>query len=163
MMNRAGTNTNGFTIVELLIVVVVIAILAAITIVSYNGVSARAKTSKVSSDAAVILKKLEVYKSLSSDGSYPLPDVANHNWYDQSDMITSNKDTALPASLRVVRGGDNDPDSDADYTAVVNGSTGSPAAYVFIACVSNGVSTGAKVAYPDYSTKTVKWLKNGSC
>jgi prepilin-type N-terminal cleavage/methylation domain-containing protein len=34
--------TDGFTIVELLIVVVVIAILAAITIVSYNGIQARA-------------------------------------------------------------------------------------------------------------------------
>lgn len=35
----------GFTIVELLIVVVIIAILAAITIVSYNGISNRAKES----------------------------------------------------------------------------------------------------------------------
>ena len=34
---------SGFTIVELLIVIVVIAILAAITIVSYNGINKRAK------------------------------------------------------------------------------------------------------------------------
>jgi prepilin-type N-terminal cleavage/methylation domain-containing protein len=34
---------SGFTIVELLIVIVVIGILAAITIVSFNGVTAKAK------------------------------------------------------------------------------------------------------------------------
>lgn len=43
---------KGFTIVELLIVVVVIAILAAITIVAYNGIQNRAKESAVSSDLA---------------------------------------------------------------------------------------------------------------
>lgn len=41
---------SGFTIVELLIVVVVIAILAAITIVSYNGITAQAQMSKIQND-----------------------------------------------------------------------------------------------------------------
>lgn len=35
-------NLRGFTIVELLIVVVVIAILVAVTIVTYNGITAQA-------------------------------------------------------------------------------------------------------------------------
>lgn len=42
-MRRSGL--KGFTIVELLIVVAVIAILASITIVSYNGISQKAKNS----------------------------------------------------------------------------------------------------------------------
>jgi len=42
-----GQKQSGFTIVELLIVVVVIAILAAITIVAYNGIQNRAKSSAV--------------------------------------------------------------------------------------------------------------------
>jgi general secretion pathway protein G len=41
---------SGFTIVELLIVIVVIGILAAITIVAYNGVQNRAKTAALTSD-----------------------------------------------------------------------------------------------------------------
>ena len=42
--------THGFTIVELLIVIVVIGILAAITIVSFNGVQERAKTTQAQTD-----------------------------------------------------------------------------------------------------------------
>ncbi len=41
---------QGFTIVELLIVIVVIGILAAITIVSFNGIQERARMTTVSSD-----------------------------------------------------------------------------------------------------------------
>ena len=36
-------NTSGFTLVELLIVIVIIAILASITVVTYNGIQQRAK------------------------------------------------------------------------------------------------------------------------
>ena len=41
---------RGFTIVELLIVIVVIGILAAITIVAYNGIQQRARTATVQVD-----------------------------------------------------------------------------------------------------------------
>lgn len=57
----------GFTIVELLIVVVVIAILAAITIVSYNGISNRAKASAASSAAEQAAKKVMTYAAINSD------------------------------------------------------------------------------------------------
>ena len=53
---------NGFTIVELLIVIVVIGILAAITIVAYNGIQNRAKTAAVQSDLTSVTKILENYK-----------------------------------------------------------------------------------------------------
>lgn len=44
------TQEDGFTIVELLIVIVVIGILAAISIVAYNGVQARAMVSTAKTD-----------------------------------------------------------------------------------------------------------------
>jgi len=61
---------QGFTIVELLIVVVVIAILAAITIVSYNGVQNRAKTSAAQSAASQAGKKLSTVAVTNAD-TYP--------------------------------------------------------------------------------------------
>lgn len=57
----AKKDKSGFTIVELLIVVVVIAILAAITIVAYNGIQNRAKKSSAISTAQSVLKKIEAY------------------------------------------------------------------------------------------------------
>lgn len=63
-------STSGFTIVELLIVIVVIAILATIAVVAYNGVQARAQDSKRISDLKVIAKALELHKV--NTGSYPL-------------------------------------------------------------------------------------------
>ena len=57
---------KGFTIVELLIVVVVIAILAAITIVSYNGIQNSARQSKMNSDIATIMKAVQAARSAES-------------------------------------------------------------------------------------------------
>ena len=54
---------RGFTIVELLIVIVVIGILAAITIVAYNGVTARANTTAAAATGATVAKKAEAYNA----------------------------------------------------------------------------------------------------
>ncbi len=64
------TLSRGFTIVELLIVIVVIAILAAITIVAYNGIQNRAKDSASLSNAQQTGKKLTVY-ALSNGEALP--------------------------------------------------------------------------------------------
>ena len=69
-MNRLESRSHGFTIVELLIVVVVIAILAAITIVSYNGITGRAKATAAQSSAKQAFTKLQSYSILNS-GTYP--------------------------------------------------------------------------------------------
>ena len=61
---------RGFTIVELLIVVVVIAILAAITIVAYNGIQKRAIVSVVQSDLSSAQKQLEISRHTNGD-TYP--------------------------------------------------------------------------------------------
>lgn len=60
---------DGFTIVELLIVIVVIAILATITVVSYNGITASARVSSALSSVSSYEKALKLY--LAEYGNYP--------------------------------------------------------------------------------------------
>ena len=62
---------NGFTIVELLIVVVVIGILAAIVTVAYTGISSRAENVKTIAGVNQAVKLLSLYKV--ENGSYPSP------------------------------------------------------------------------------------------
>jgi prepilin-type N-terminal cleavage/methylation domain-containing protein len=64
---------TGFTIVELLIVVVVIAILAAITIVSFNGIQARANQAKIDSDMSVLNKSILAARN--AKGEVPLREI----------------------------------------------------------------------------------------
>lgn len=61
--------TSGFTIVELLIVIVVIAILAAITIVAYNGIQNRTNDAAIQADLANYAKKAELFNI--DNGTYP--------------------------------------------------------------------------------------------
>lgn len=56
----ATKKQTGFTIVELLIVIVIIGILAAITVVAYNGIQQRAKNQQASSDLANLAKAIHL-------------------------------------------------------------------------------------------------------
>ena len=67
MVHKNKHTLKGFTIVELLIVIVVIAILAAIVIVSYNGISRRAEITALQSDLRNTATKLNLDKTKSGD------------------------------------------------------------------------------------------------
>lgn len=65
---QRGQKQTGFTIVELLIVVIVIGILAALVIVVFNGARSRATVSSVKADTQKLAKALELQKV---EGSFP--------------------------------------------------------------------------------------------
>jgi len=65
-------HNTGFTIVELLIVIVVIGILAAITIVAFNGIQQRAENNKTVSAVGQYAKAIKIYATNDAGGLFPV-------------------------------------------------------------------------------------------
>lgn len=76
---------SGFTIVELLIVIVVIGILAAITVVAFNGVTTRAENTKTRTGAKEYIKALRMYGV--ENGAYPTVTACLGEGYDYNGEI----------------------------------------------------------------------------
>ena len=153
-----GRNFNqgkrGFTIVELLIVVVAIAILAAITIVSYTGITQRAKTTRSISTADQVRTKAAVWNSLLN--TYPDLAQIRTNSISPADIDTaggaagpveaklSSPSVAMGATIDVVRAN--------------NGDT------VYYAPCWNGTRfSGANISYWNYSTNAGVNIVAGEC
>ena len=68
-LQSSRRHTAGFTVVELLVVITIIAILAAITVVAYNGVQKRAIETTLKSDLRNAASQLELHHT--KKGTYP--------------------------------------------------------------------------------------------
>lgn len=126
---------RGFTIVELLIVIVVIGILAAITIVAYNGIQIRARDGQRVSDVATVQKAMELFYA--DQGRYPAPTAGgaptwDETWVRQASCLSAGTycGFTLTNYTPVVSKLPNDPldnpstysDSDSDYFFAYEGS-----------------------------------------
>ncbi len=69
-IHTASRQKAGFTIVELLVVIVIIAILATIVTVAYNGITRRATETSLQSDLTNTATKLAIHKADNGD-TYP--------------------------------------------------------------------------------------------
>ncbi len=142
---------SGFTIVELLIVIVVIAILAAITIVAYNGIQNRANTTSAQSSATLAAKKAELYNS--DLGSYPTTSAAltgasaGTTYYLNGVTVSATAISAKPASPATVN----------YWRCGVNTLT---TAATTIGTVS--ITTGARFKYWDYGAGSLAQINIGS-
>ncbi|MES2876210.1 MAG: type II secretion system protein [Patescibacteria group bacterium] len=92
---------QGFTIVELLIVIVVIGILAAITMVAFNAVQSQARTNRVNSDLSALKKAMLTYKASASE----LPPVGDSWNYATNPPTCSTWDAVRTALSGVGIGG----------------------------------------------------------
>jgi prepilin-type N-terminal cleavage/methylation domain-containing protein len=75
MISLKKARSSGFTIVELLIVIVVIGILAALVIVTYNGIQQKARDTERKTDVKALQGHLEAYWA--NNAKYPT--LANVN------------------------------------------------------------------------------------
>jgi type IV pilus assembly protein PilA len=134
---------SGFTIVELLIVIVVIGILAAITIVAYNGITARANTNAAASAAGSFGKKAELYNADSGNNRYPITAAeltgaaTTTTYYIASTAMTINYSTTALTSA-----------SSNSSIRVLKCAAGTPANQ---AAITAGLVTGLRVYWFDYS------------
>lgn len=94
--NRKSHYSQAFTIVELLIVIVVIAILAAIVIVSYLGIQNRARIAVITSDLDSTSKQLAI--SNVTNGTFPTSLSALNNGNGPQSSGTAYQYTYYPAT-----------------------------------------------------------------
>jgi prepilin-type N-terminal cleavage/methylation domain-containing protein len=150
---KSTQKNHGFTIVELLVVIVVIGILAAITLVSYSGITARANTSSAQAAANAVIAKAANYGTDSTAAQYPatlaaLTGAASTTSYYLSG-VTYDALGAQPTSPSYVQ-----------FQACGHKSTvAAPTTY----SGGTGISTftGVKIGYWNYSTQAVEYYYAG--
>lgn len=76
-------NKKGFTLVELLVTISIIAILSAVGLIIFNNVQKTARDSKKVADIREIQKALEVYFIKSSQYPASLNDISNNTYFTQ--------------------------------------------------------------------------------
>ena len=127
---------HGFTIVELLVVIVVIGILAAITVVSYVGITAKANATKALANASSVQSVVEAYNADPPTGVFGYPTFATIN----------NGNIKIPTGITVALSA---------ASAVTSGNGLTTVSYF------NKGTTGGCIGYWDYNTSGIKYVYAG--
>lgn len=147
------TTQRGFTIVELLVVIVVIAILATISIVSYNGIQQRARAAALSSALSQSTKAVALYYA--EKGTYP-PDLATVGVNDTADtsyQYSVNNNASTPTYCITATTGTTSYKAGSDQTTAQPGG-----------CAGHGVGGVAAITnlIPDPGFEGSYWPINGN-
>lgn len=134
--------TSGFTVIELLLVIVMIAIITLVTATSYNATQARSKSASAQSLGNQISKKAEGWYSVL--GYYP-----TYTQLSTSKINTADTSPTSPVESRV-----DDP-----ANTITDGATTNPTSEKRVGY--RACTTGAQVEYYDAMSKTVKFIGIG--
>lgn len=97
-MINTGKKESGFSVIELLIVIVVIGILAAIVVSTYSGIQVKQRNTKRQNDIAAVQTQLEAFYS--QNGYYPsLNDINSVTWRNK-DMPNLNASDMIDPSAK---------------------------------------------------------------
>ena len=144
---------QGFTIVELLIVIVVIAILAAISIVAYTGIQNRGRASAAQAAASGLVKKAEIYFSI--NGQYPTTTGVITGSGTQNSVTTTSTSDWYSNAFTTVAGAAN------TTNGMYNGKA-APAQPATLYWTNGNASNGGCVWWYDFQNTTWKSMKVGS-
>jgi prepilin-type N-terminal cleavage/methylation domain-containing protein len=139
---------RGFTIVELLIVIVVIGILAAITIVAYNGVQNRARTTTNQANGQEIQNKAEVYAADTGNGAFPTAA--------QLEGVAATDTAALSPKVKLLL------DSSTAVLAATAPTSTTTTVISYAPCPASAPFTGAKIGYWDHVNAAARYLSAGT-
>lgn len=159
---------SGFTIVELLIVIVVIGILAAITIVAYNGIQDRSRASYLVSDLKKIEKAFRLFGTDQGISTWWLDNaltgtanpnintvISSTNLKDY--LQTLNPIPGYPTSYYMY-----DSDGDSINTSTCTASTGGTSIYVTGASQTLAQLTDSMIDDGDITCGKLRWYAPGN-
>ncbi|HUD06286.1 MAG TPA: hypothetical protein VMR34_00195 [Candidatus Saccharimonadales bacterium] len=85
-LRRPASNSSGFTVVELLVIVLIIGILSSVLVLTYSGIQQKQHNNTRINDIKLIQTNLEAY--FAQNGIYPtLTDINSNSWV-QTNMKT---------------------------------------------------------------------------
>lgn len=123
---------QGFTIVELLIVIVVIGILALLVITTYSGIQAKARNSKRASDIKSLQTHIEAF--FSQNGFYPSRTNMNDPAWRATNMKSIDKNALK------------DPRSSCDVNTTTGCLVAAPAANIYSYAVTDSANASCEAA-----------------
>lgn len=165
-MDTYISSRQGFTIVELLIVIVVVAVLAAVSVSALSGTQQRARDAQRTQDMQAIVKALEMYKI--QTGGYPATNTSNAiNGWEVSSINPSQFLSAL-RTANIIKSVPVDPTNNgtvvtgmlyryAKYVAGANGCDISRGAYYVLAVGDAETASGQLSSSPGFACSGQTW------
>jgi len=157
---KLNRKDHGFTIVELLVVIVVIGILASITIVSYTGITTKANNSKSQNNAQTALSVAETYFA---DNASPTP-----GYYPATvtQFMTGGTIAKIPSGMTILVGSAGTSGTQFATTDLTAANGGSSIGWACTSAAGCASALGGRITYWDFTTNarstTVLYVGNAT-
>jgi len=149
---KSRRKDSGFTIVELLVVIVVIGILAAITVVSYTGITTKAKGAQAQANANSIQQVAEAYNT---DAGYYPPTIAAF-----ASGFGTSPTAVKPNSITILAG---QAGTGLTPSGTENITSGNGQANISWSCVTSCTNAqGGRIGYYDYANSARVFIYVGT-